>query len=78
MAVPARHTPKVAKKYYFAPDVIELIEDEARRTGYPRNVILEIMVRDKLGRPPVEEATAMVPSVEKPRRRNTKFDVFSN
>lgn len=78
MAVPAREIRKVAKKYYFAPDVVELIEEEARRTGYPRNVILEIMVRDKLGRPPVEEATAMVPSVEKPRRRTGKFDVFSN
>ncbi len=69
---------KVAKKYYFAPDVVELIEAEANRTGYHRNTVLEILVREKFARPPVEEATAVLPSTEKPRRRNTKFDVFSN
>lgn len=78
MSVPARPIQKVAKKYYFAPDVIDLIEAEANRTGYPRNVVLEIMVREKLGRPPVEEATAVLPSTEKPRRRATKIDIFSN
>lgn len=76
MAVPARPIPKVAKKYYFAPDVVELIENEAIRTGYPRNVVLEILVREKFGRPPVEEATAVLPSTERPRRRQTKIDIF--
>jgi hypothetical protein len=78
MSVPTRPIQKVAKKYYFAPDVIELIETEANRTGYPRNVILEIMVREKLGHPPVEEAAAVEASTERPRRRTHKIDIFSN
>lgn len=84
--LPNRHRrpDKVAKKYYFAPDVVELIEEESKRTGYPRNVVLEIMVRDKLGRPPVEEAAAVAPPAApkpeqpaKPKRRKN-IDIFAN
>lgn len=48
--MPNRHRRpnKVARKYYFAPDVIDLIEQESARTGYPRNVVLEILVRKGL------------------------------
>lgn len=61
--LPNRHRRpnKVAKKYYFAPDVIDLIEKESARTGYPRNVVLEILVRQVLGAPPPEEATTVAP-----------------
>ena len=66
-----RRPDKVAKKYYFAPDVVDLIEQEAGRTGYPRNVVLEILVREKFGKPPVEEAVAVskAPSKTEPKRR---------
>lgn len=87
MDVPNRHRrpDKVAKKYYFAPDVVELIETEAQRTGYPRNVVLEIMVRDKLGpKPaPVEEAIAAEPPKPKRAKRERapiekpRFDPFA-
>ena len=50
----------------------------------PRNVVLEIMVRDKLGRPPVEEAAAVAPPAApkpeqpaKPKRRKN-IDIFAN
>jgi hypothetical protein len=80
MATPARATPKVGKKYYFAPDVVALIEAEAERTGYPRSIVLEILIREKFGRPPVEEATAVVPSGPKPERKKRRpaFDPFTN
>ncbi len=86
MDVPNRHRrpDKVAKKYYFAPDVVDLIEAEAKRTGYPRNVVLEIMVRNQLGRQPVEEAIAVPappPVKAKPepkRRKAAAFDPFTD
>jgi hypothetical protein len=82
--LPNRHRRpnKVAKKYYFAPDVIDLIEEESLRTGYPRNVVLEILVREKFGRPPVEEASVVMPSAPKPERpkreKRGKIDIFAN
>lgn len=68
---------KIQKAYYFSPDVVDLIEQEANRTGYHRNTVLEILVREKLGRPSVEEASVVLPSTDKPRRRSSKIDIFS-
>lgn len=64
--VPNRHRrpDKIAKKYYFSPEVVALIEAEAARTGYSRNVVLEIVIRQTLG-----QETA--PVVAKPRKPRT-------
>ena len=70
-----RRVDKQQRKYYFAPDVIELIEAEHARTGYPRNVILELLVREKFARP-VEEAVAIAPSQPKPlKRKRAEIDL---
>lgn len=44
-----RRVGKEPRKYYLAPDVIKLIERENERTGYPRGVIVEMLVRQHLG-----------------------------
>jgi len=63
-----RRPGKVTKKYYLSPDVVALIEAEGERTGYPRNIVIEIMVRERFGKPPEEALASVVPKpVRAPR-----------
>ncbi len=61
---------KQLKKVYLSPDVLDMLEAERRRTNYSRNIIIEMLVREHLGGPQVEEAVAATPA---PRRREPKI-----
>lgn len=67
-----RRPDKVAKKYYLSPDVVALIERQAESTGYPRNVVIELMVRERFGKPmggpPIKQPRA-------PRVKKEKVDL---
>jgi hypothetical protein len=67
-----RRPDKIAKKYYLSPDVVALIEAEARRTSYPRNIVIEMLVRRSFGTPPVEEAVTV--AAPKPKRERVKAE----
>lgn len=82
-----RRINKEARKYYLAPDVVKLIEQEHGRTGYSRGVIIEMLVRQYLGngvapvvkfRRKVAEL-AGVPAIPEPEaaRRRPKADDFN-
>lgn len=69
-----RRADKEARKYYFSPDVVDLIEQEHTRTGYPRSIILEILVRENLGKPPEEAIASAVPEKRAAPQRRPKTE----